>query len=344
MQAAQPVYETIKAAPQVQYMNGPQVIQGAPVQTQYMQAPVQQYAQQPQQVVEQFIQAPAQQQVVEYIQQAPAVQYMNAPAVEYMQQPAVEYVQAAPAVMQQPQFVETVAAAPNVTYEYISAAPAVQQPVEYVNYAPQTMSAPAVTTVIEPFAQYTNQFQPQVQYAPQPQSLSYIPAAAPLVVEAPASYLPPVQVQQPVVQAGGQASVIVETVGDWLVCEDGAGHFFFHNPTQQSYDNPPAEFLALFPTGYGPPPLGAFGQAPMAVAQPVVESYIPGVQYAQPQMFVEQIVQQPQMAQQVTYAGVQQQMAPQVFESYAPQQMMQVQQQFAQQGQYGQPMMATVLN
>merc|ERR1719453_2429029 len=97
----------------------------------------------------------------------------------------------------------------------------------------------------------------------QPQVSSYIP---------PAVAAPAVAATAP---AAGQASVIVETVGDWLVCEDGAGHFYYHNPTQQSFDNAPPEFLAMFPGGYAPPPLGAFASANIITAAPVVESFPP---------------------------------------------------------------------
>merc|ERR1719424_1262099 len=96
-------------------------------------------------------------------------------------------------------------------------------------------------------------------------------------------------------QPAGQASVIVDTVGDWLVCEDGAGQFYYHNPTEQSFDEPPPEFLAMFPGGYAPPPLGAFASANMDAPQEtfqqqmqpqqarVIEYMEPQVMYAQPQ-------------------------------------------------------------
>jgi hypothetical protein len=70
-------------------------------------------------------------------------------------------------------------------------------------------------------------------------------------------------------------SVIVEQIGDWLVCEDALGLFYHHGPTQQSFDNAPPEFLMLFPQGYAPPPLGAFAQSGMAFA-----TAAPAVQYA----------------------------------------------------------------
>jgi len=86
-------------------------------------------------------------------------------------------------------------------------------------------------------------------------------------------------------------SVTLEQLGDWMVCEDAAGIFYHHAPTQQSFDTAPAEFLKLFPGGYSPPP-SAFGQAPQVMMQaPVLQpqtaqiSYAPSPQvtYAAPQ-------------------------------------------------------------
>jgi hypothetical protein len=105
-----------------------------------------------------------------------------------------------------------------------------------------------------------------------------------------------------VVEQGGQ-SVIVDQIGDWLVCEDAMGHFFHHTPTQGSYDNPPPEFLMLFPTGYTPPPLGAFAAAPM-MAPTVVEQVIPGQVAMQPG-FGGVYMQQPGMPVQLGGAPMQ---------------------------------------
>jgi len=40
------------------------------------------------------------------------------------------------------------------------------------------------------------------------------------------------------------ASVLAE-YGDWAICEDNLGEFYYHWPTNQSYDNPPAELIQL---------------------------------------------------------------------------------------------------
>merc|ERR1719201_387619 len=197
-----------------------------------------------------------------------------------------------------PQFIETMATAPQVLAQpqvssYIPA-PAM---VETVSAAPQVIQAPTmVETVAQPVMAA-----PQVFAAPPmmaaPQVASYIPPAQqqfvetiqPQVMAAPASYIP-----APIVEtaaASGQ-SVIVEQVGEWQVCEDAQGIFYHHVPTQQSFDNAPAEFLALFPAGYTPPPLGAFaaaGYMAAPVAAPVtqiayasspgvVETFMPTVQ------------------------------------------------------------------
>jgi len=175
----------------------------------------------------------------------------------YIPAPAVvETVSAAPQVIQAPTVVETVA-------QPVMAAP-------QVFAAPPVMAAPQVASYIPPAPQIVETIQPQVVAAP----ASYIPA--PIVETAAAS---------------GQ-SVIVEQVGEWQVCEDAQGIFYHHVPTQQSFDNAPAEFLALFPAGYTPPPLGAFaaaGYMAAPVAAPVtqiayasspgvVETFMPTVQ------------------------------------------------------------------
>jgi hypothetical protein len=169
-----------------------------------------------------------------------------------------------------------------------------------------------------------------------PQVPSYIPAApamvetfapgyAQTVVAAPQSYIPPAQMQiiepgfaapmvvgAPLVEntmAQGQ-SVIVDQIGDWLVCEDALGVFYHHNPTQQSFDNAPAEFLALAP-GYQPPALGAFaaaGYMPTTVggaqmvmgAAPMMMGAAPQVTYAAAPQVIAPFGTQPQ----VTYGGV----------------------------------------
>lgn len=221
---------------------------------------------------------------------------------------AMEYVSSAPAV------------------EYVSSAPAV----EYVSPAPVMTTAPAVSY-----------FQPQVaSYIPAPvpavetivQAPSYIPApmgmvqapmpvlsAAPNVV----SYLPPAQMapvvveQFPGVDMGGQ-SVIVEQLGDWLVCEDAMGLFYHHAPTQQSFDVAPPEFLMLFPGGYQPPPLGAFAQSGMAGAPVVYEQFPPQVMYEQFPAPVTYAQPAPAMTYAQPAPAVASYLPPMVVEQFAP--------------------------
>jgi hypothetical protein len=87
----------------------------------------------------------------------------------------------------------------------------------------------------------------------------------------------------PVIEQAGQDSVVVDQIGDWLVCEDAMGIFYHHVPTQQSFDNAPPEFSMMFPQGYMPP-TGLFAQ--MAFAAPYAAPYgsvaPPVVEYAAP--------------------------------------------------------------
>jgi len=269
---------------------------------------------------------------VQTIQQSPS--YIPAPAI----QQSASYIPA-PVIQQSPSYIP--AAAP-IAQTY--AAPMAQTyaaPVQTYTAQPQVASyvpAPQVIETIQPqVASYVPPSQPMMQtYAPQvmyaqpavttapavtyaaPANASYIPApqtnfvetvtAAPTVMQA-SSYIP-APVMAPAVEAAG-ASVIVEQIGDWQVCEDAQGIFYHHVPTQQSLDNAPQEFLAMFPGGYSPPPIGAFGAdgygAPSTFVEPA---------YAAP----TQIIGAPQYATAPTVMA-----AP-----YMQQQM--------------QPMMATVLN
>lgn len=203
----------------------------------------------------------------------PAPTAMTAPTV-VAATPQAQYVTAAPAVeyVQAPAVVETVAPAPVVSYAQpaiSSFIPAPVPAVETIVQAPSYLPAP-VGMAAPPMP---------ITTAPAPQVVSYMPPAqvAPVVVEQFA----------PAMGMDGQ-SVVVEQIGDWLVCEDALGLFWHHAPTQQSFDNAPPEFLMLFPQGYAAPPLGAFAQsgmmaAPMPGAPLVVEQFAPApVTYASP--------------------------------------------------------------
>jgi len=253
--------ETITAAPVPQYQS--QYQQYFPAEAQYQQ----QY--------QQYVPAEAQ-----YQQFVPAEQVTPSPIVETFAQPApvsyaspIAQVAAAPVAYAAPATATMLPSVPSVPISYAAPGPAVsylpapvQQTASYIPAPPivETVAAqPQVSSYIPaPAPMVAETFaMPQVTYAAQP-------ALAPTIIQqAPASYIPaPIveTVQQPAVvgeaMPGGQ-SVIVEQVGDWLVCEDALGIFYHHTPTQQSFDNAPSEFLMLFPGGYTPPPLGAFAAA-----------------------------------------------------------------------------------
>lgn len=70
------------------------------------------------------------------------------------------------------------------------------------------------------------------QFLPQPQ-----------LVQTAAALLPaqPQMESQP----GERPAMILQELGDWMICEDGQGEFYWHTPTSQSHDTPPAELLIL---------------------------------------------------------------------------------------------------
>jgi len=200
----------------------------------------------------------------------------------------VEYVSAAPAVtmveqVRMPSTTATAIAAPAQQISYLPAAtpsyiPAAAPVVETIaaapgSYIPQPvvstefMSQPTVTYAA-PSSAVMAQPMTTIQQTP-----SYLPA--PYVTAAPVA-------QPAVAQPMGQ-SVIVDQLGDWLVCEDAMGLFYHHTPSQQSHDNPPQEFLMLFPQGYQPPPLGAYAAAGyMPAGGMVAPAVMEQVTYAQP--------------------------------------------------------------
>jgi len=256
-----------------------------------------------------------------FIEQAQPQIIQAAPATVFETSPAVATF-AAPQVIAQPQI--QYAPQPQVV-SYIPAA-AQPQVSSYIPAPVETFAAPQVTQTIVQQPQMVEMLAPGVAPTIAAAPASYIPAPVETIVQGQpqvVSYLPqqPMQVVQQEMPAG--QSVIVEQVGDWLVCEDALGIFYHHNPTQQSFDNAPSEFLALFPQGYQPPALGAFAaagympqqvvqQVPMAAPIQQVASYIP----AQPQIIetmAPQVIQQPQVASYIPAAQ------PQIIETMAPQ-------------------------
>jgi len=354
--------QIMQAQPQFQSMQ-PQVMQPQVMQPQVMAAPMieqVQYSAPPQATVVEYSQPQYQSQPRQMAsnaittvaqpymeQQRMASVPMGAPAYTSMAQPqAVSYLppqQQAVSVM--PQVSSYIPAAEPMYMPQVSSY--IPQPAPQVTYAPQANVVETRAPQFAPTMAATTMAAP-VSYA-QPQNGSYLPA--PVMMEQyaqpqyaqPQSYLPaPVMMEQyaqpqVVEQLGGQ-SVIVEQVGDWLVCEDASGIFYHHSPTEQSFDDAPAEFLMLFPQGYAPPPVGAFAEAPQVIETFAQPQYAQAQTYGAPQQYG-----QPMQAQVLSQGIMQGQ--PQ---SYAPQVMMQGQgPQVMQQGQFQgslPPIMAKVLN
>jgi len=82
--------------------------------------------------------------------------------------------------------------------------------------------------------------------------------------------------------AEGQAAV-KEQIGDWLVCEDAEGIFYYHSTTGQSYDRPPPELQKYLQR-----------QAP----QPPQQEYL-SQQQLQQQQLQQQMLQKQQLQQQL---------------------------------------------
>jgi hypothetical protein len=250
----------------------------------------------PQPIQQAYSYIPAQPQTASYI---PAVQAAAPQVVETISaQPQVaSYIPAA-----QPQVIETISAQP----QYSQVLP---QVASYIPAAQTVVSAQPAVTYTQPTSVVETLSPGVATTVAQP--VSYIPA--PQVVEAGVggvvSYVAPTAQAQVVESAmpSGQ-SVIVEQVGDWLVCEDALGVFYHHTPTQQSFDNCPAEFLALFPQGYAPPPLGGFAAAGYGTAAAVQPGFVAAapavVQSTMPQVASYIPAQQPiTYGTQVAYAG-----------------------------------------
>lgn len=255
---------------------------------------------------------------------APKTTYSYIPpqGVPVMEQvaPSLSYLPAAQPI---PTVAPTVVTAPPVYVEAPAVAPTVMSmpPPQQLSYLP---AAPVVVEqaasfvpaeaprAVEPIAQTTSYIPtvaaPAIQYPPMVQAAPVMAAPTmagpPMMVEA-------VQTTNPALAAvpAGQ-SVIVEQIGDWLVCEDQLGIFYHHNPTQQSHDVAPPEFLMMFPGGYTPPASyqmqatpGAVMESPGAVmtyATPVA-GFGQGVPMAAPMMGVE--AYPPQILQAGTAPG-----------------------------------------
>jgi hypothetical protein len=151
----------------------------------------------------------------------------------------------------------------------------------------ETAVPPTIVETMVPQPQAFAYAQPPaavIQQVEQPLVNSYTPA--PVYVEKAQaqnySYAPPMVMAAPVsamaapvmapVLAQGPESVVLDEVGEWMVCEDALGLFYYHSPTGQSHDQPPIELVQYYEMqGVQLAPTGAFGaqvmQAPMVVQQ-----------------------------------------------------------------------------
>jgi hypothetical protein len=156
--------------------------------------------------------------------------------------------------------------------DYGMAAPITAIPQQSVIAAPVQQqaitSAQPAPAVIEQFPSYT----------PAPvmveKAYSYLPpqGSVPMVAAAPVQAMTmaaPMAAPMPAVMAMGAESVVLDEVGDWLVCEDALGLFYYHSPTAQSHDMPPPELVQYYEMqGVQLAPTGAFGAQAAMVAQP----------------------------------------------------------------------------
>jgi len=173
----------------------------------------------------------AQMQPVQIQASQPQVQYM--PAVQPQSQ--VQYIQQTSQAQPQVQYIQqTPQAQPQV--QYVQQSPQAQPQVQYIQQIPQAQ--PQVQ-----YVQQTPSYQPQVQYVqqspqaqPQVQYLQQIPQAQP---------------QMQYVQQQAEAIVKLE-IGDWCVCEDALGEFYHHAPSGQSFDQAPAQLVALIQASQRP--------------------------------------------------------------------------------------------
>ena len=133
--------------------------------------------------------------------------------------------------------------------------------------ATQTAAAGAVQfTQIAPKAQYTPtaQVQPQVQYVQQAQFATL--QQTPQVIQQQAAP----QVAQ---------SIVKLEIGEWLVCEDAQGEFYFHAPSGQSFDQAPPELVEFIRISQGPQVQMA--QPNIAAQQSYGQQLAGNVQYVQ---------------------------------------------------------------
>jgi hypothetical protein len=194
-------------------------------------------------------------------------------------------------VPQQPMMMETVVAPTAVAQQaMVAPQPMMMETVvaQQARLAPQAMMmetvmqspsylppAPVVVETVPSYAAMPGATEKVYSYLPPAQY-----AEPPMAVAAPAMAAPAMMqtVAAPGIMSLQQAqpeSVILDEVGEWLICEDAMGLFYHHSPSQQSYDQPPVELVQYYERcGVQLAPTGAFGvQAQMVQAAPMQMNY-----------------------------------------------------------------------
>jgi hypothetical protein len=168
-------------------------------------------------------------------------------------------------------------------------------------YFVETVQQVAPTAYVEqPVSEYIMAEQFRGVMAEQMQTYSYLPPciepkaapvmaapvmAAPVmaapVMAAPAMYTAPAPTVAFAQMAQNQPeSVILDEIGDWLICEDAMGLFYHHTPTAQSHDQPPMELVQYYERqGVQLAPTGVF------TAQAMMQPPMPQMAYTGAQIF-----------------------------------------------------------
>jgi len=181
----------------------------------------------------------AQMQPVQIQASQPQVQYM--PAVQA--QPQVQYIQQTSQAQPQVQYIQQTPQA-QAQVQYVQQSPQAQPQVQYLQQTPQA----------QPQVQYVQQtplYQPQGQMIQSQQQVSYTPTPQMQYVQQPPMYQPQGQIAQLAVSQQAEAIVKLE-IGDWCVCEDALGEFYHHAPSGQSFDQAPAQLVALIQASQRP--------------------------------------------------------------------------------------------
>mmetsp|Transcript_79398 Transcript_79398/g.246240 ORF Transcript_79398/g.246240 Transcript_79398/m.246240 type:complete len:164 (-) Transcript_79398:115-606(-) len=97
----------------------------------------------------------------------------------------------------------------------------------------------------------------------------------------------------------GQRTEIRAQLGDWAICEDSQGFFYYNMPTGQSYDEPPPELLQLYQAHKAQqPPMPGQGFEQPAPEPPTQQQQPPPPLPQMPRMYHEQQWEAQQQQQQ----------------------------------------------